>query len=208
MSILRKIKNLLAVNSNTLNNQVMKTNLKRAKTFNTDLVEADYFNGCCGECAKYRGRWFSISGKDKRFPKMPENYGCTCQGIDFYPVVEGASEPNYCPKGVDIVEYSNRPFVDDRTKNEKELYQHYLDSEVYESIKYQDKEDYERLLQLIPNDMPKSFSAYRRMKISKTANFLKISEKAKSFDMDIILTSEQKAIIDRYNKYEKVLKQK
>lgn len=94
--------------------------------------EASYFCGCCGECAKYRGRWFSISGKDKRFPKMPENYGCTCQGIDFYPVIDGVSEPEYCPKHQNIIEYSNRPFVDDRTQAEKALHQRYLDENTAE----------------------------------------------------------------------------
>lgn len=108
---------------------VNSINMRNAKELGTDLVEADYFNGCCGECAKYRGRWFSISGKDKRFPKMPpEDYGCTCQGLSFYPVIYGISEPTSCPKNVNIIKYSNRSFVDDRTEEEKRLHQEYLNS--------------------------------------------------------------------------------
>lgn len=102
--------------------EVIKINLQNAKLLDTDLVEAGYFNGCCGECAKYRGRWFSISGNDKRFPKMPVDYGCTCSGIDFSPVIYGISDPTYCDEGTDIIEYSNRPFIDDRTEDEKAIY--------------------------------------------------------------------------------------
>jgi len=187
----------------SINDKVMEINLKNAKQLNTDLVEADYFKGCCGECAKYRGRWFSISGNDKRFPKMPVDYGCTCEGIDFSPVIYGASEPCHCPKGKNIIEFSNSPFVDNRTKKEKEMHQHFLDSEVYDKIKEQDKIDYEKLVKAFQNDMPKSFSAYRRMKISETNNFLKIAEKAESIGLEIKLSKEDRTIIERYNDYEK-----
>lgn len=192
-----------------LNKQVNDINMRNANELSTDLVEASYFNGCCGECAKYRGRWFSISGEDKRFPKMPENYGCTCQGIDFLPVIYiyDISEPTYCPQDTDIITWSNRPFIDNRTKEEKELHQHYLDAKVFERIKYQDKEDYESLLRLIPDEMPKSFSAYRRMKMSETDKFMSIAEKASVLGFDIKLSMEDKVIIERYNKYEKALKE-
>ena len=116
-------------NASTESISANSINIHNARELSTDLVEADYFNGCCGECAKYRGRWFSISGKDKRFPKMPpEDYGCTCQGLSFYPVIYGISEPTSCPKNVNIIKYSNRPFVDDRTEEEKRLHQEYLNS--------------------------------------------------------------------------------
>ena len=172
-----------------------------------DLVEADYFNGCCEECAKYRGRWFSISGKDKRFPKKPpENYGCTCQGLTFMPVIYGVSEPTYCPKKTNIIEYSNRPFVDDRTKKEKENHQHYLDTIAFEKIKNNDKAEYDKLVSALPNDTPKTFSAYRRMKISETAKFNELAKKAASLGLNIRLSKENKNLIDRYNKYEKAQK--
>ncbi|MBQ8298027.1 MAG: hypothetical protein IJX77_09630 [Ruminococcus sp.] len=189
------------------NRQLQLHQLENAEKLNTDLVEANYFCGCCGECAKYRGRWFSISGKDGRFPKMPVDYGCNCQGISLHPVIENISKPLYCPENKDIVEYSNRPFIDDRDEKEKEIHQHYLDRGVFESVKYQDKEDYEKLIRLIPDEMPKSFSAYRRMKMSETDKFLCISEEASKLGMNIRLPEKEKLIIDRYNKYEKALKE-
>lgn len=106
---------------NDYTKESIRMSLENAKELGTDLVEASYHRGCCGECAKYRGRWFSISGKDKRFPKMPVDYSCTCEGIDFSPVIFEISEPVYCD--TDIIVYSNRPFVDDRTEEEKKIFE-------------------------------------------------------------------------------------
>lgn len=98
--------------------------LENARKMQTDLVEATYFKGCCAECAKFRGRWFSISGRDKRFPKVP-TYRCNCQGLSFYPTIFGLSSPVCCGKN-QIIAFSNRPFVDDRTNEELQIYQKYL----------------------------------------------------------------------------------
>ena len=105
-----------------ITNEVNRINLENAKQLGTDLVEASYYRGCCGECAKYRKRWFSISGKDKRFPIMPVNYGCTCCGLGFSPVIYGISEPTYSDEIDDIIQYSNRQFVDDRDDEEIRIY--------------------------------------------------------------------------------------
>lgn len=123
MSIFDSLRKLMF--SDDSDSQIQQTLINNAKTMKTDLVEAEYFRGCCGECAKYRGRWFSISGRDKRFPKMPVDYGCTCSGLTFYPVIYGASKPDHCPKNKDIIEYSNRPFIDDRLKSVKNRFRIY-----------------------------------------------------------------------------------
>ena len=189
------------------NRDVTNKNLKTAHKLKTDLVEASYFLGCCSECAKYRGRWFSVSGKDKRFPKMPKNYPCTCAGINFSPVIYGVDIPMYCPKGKDIISYSNRPFIDERTDNEKAIYQHNLDSKAVEIMKIKDKEDYKRLQNLIPDEVPKSFSAYRRMKTGETKNFIKLAEKADEIGLNIRLSEEEKSVIKRYYQFEKEKKE-
>lgn len=164
-------------------------NMRNADELGTDLVEASYFNGCCGECAKYRGRWFSISGKDKRFPKMPVDYDCTCPGIDFFPVIEDISEPIYCPQDTDIITWSNRPFIDDRSDEEKEIFnffrkeseneewfEQYRDR--FERLKFYDRKKFEQLKKELPDMAPKSFNGYMRMKNSNSKNYQKLSESA------------------------------
>lgn len=169
--------------------QVNDINMRNANELGTDLMEAGYFNGCCGECAKYRGRWFSISGEDKRFPKMPVDYGCTCQGIDFNPVIYDISEPIYCPQGTDIITWSNRPFIDDRSDEEKETFnffrkereneewfEQYRDR--FERLKFYDRKKFEQLKKELPDMAPKSFNGYMRMKKSNSKNYQKLSESA------------------------------
>lgn len=171
-----------------LNNKVDKIHLNNAKKLSTDLVEASYHFGCCSECAKYRGRLFSITGQDKRFPKKPDHIKCTCQGIDFYPFVYGLSEPivnDYLNKKVDIIKFSNRPFKDDRTPQEKETFAAYQQMLIDEKNKEEDRLEYNTLLQSFPTDMPKSFGAYRRMKNSNSIGFAKIRELAKQIDFEI-----------------------
>lgn len=180
--------------------------LSNARQLGTNLMESSYFDGCCGECAKYRGRWFSISGRDRRFPKMPINYLCSCQGIEFYPVILGVSEPSYCPRSTDIIQWSNRPFIDDRTSVERATHQHYIDGIIIENIKQQDKIDYEKLCDLFPGDIPKTFSAYRKMKNLENDTFLNIASRALSYGIDIRLRPETKNVILRYNNYEKLIK--
>lgn len=190
-----------------LKDAVMQKNLKIAEELDTDLVEASYFRGCCGECAKYRGRWFSISGKDKRFPKMPADYACTCIGIDFSPVIFGLSEPRLSDEIDDIIAYSNRPFVDDRNDEELEIFntdRKRLENEKFyepykerwEAIRKYDHQQYDRLCQELPQLAPKSYSGYMRMKKNNTVNFQKIACEANNHGFLLDYTDELKKEIE------------
>jgi len=105
-----------------------------AKSFNTDLVIMNVHNNACPECAKYQGRVFSLTGKDRRFPKIPDVFwkyggihpGC---GHSFHPFIYGVTDGDM-PYTLsvqkisnrkyarDIVAFSNRPFVDDRPQED------------------------------------------------------------------------------------------
>ena len=183
-----------------------KTTSAGAEIPANDLVEASYFLGCCGECAKYRGRWFSVSGRDKRFPKKPDDYVCTCPGLTFYPVIFGISVPGCCPEDTDIIAYSNRPFVDDRSDEEKKTYEMSLKEieneqffapyrERWLAIKEYDQQQYERVCELLPQLAPKSFSGYMRMKNGNTKNFQKLSAEAEKAGILLDYTDEIKAEI-------------
>lgn len=190
-----------------------------ADLLDTDLVEASYFRGCCGECAKYRKRWFSISGKDKRFPKMPVDYGCTCSGIDFSPVIYGISEPTYADEIDDIIEFSNRPFVDDRDDEEKALFDiGRRNAEVdkmwkkyekrWNSINEYDHEQYDKLVSVLPDIAPKSYSGYMRMKKNNTKNYQILFAKAAESGINLDYTDEIKREIEEltpiHDEYAKV----
>lgn len=171
-----------------LNGKTDSINLHNAKTLKTDLVEASYSLACCSECAKYRGRVFSISGKDKRFPIKPKQVDCSCSGITFFPFVYGASEPivnDYLNRKVDIIKFSNRPFIDDRTPKEKkdfEEYSKYLEDQKQKEL---DRIEYEKLLKLLPEEVPKTFATYRRMKNSQSPGFIRLKDIAKQNNLEI-----------------------
>ena len=170
------------------NNKIDSINLKNASELKTDLVEADYLFGCCAECAKYRGRVFSISGDSDIFPKKPEYIDCSCSGIVFYPFFYKISEPNvwdYIGRKVDIVKFSNRPFIDDRTQAEKEMYELDIQRIANEEQKEKDRFEYNTLLEIFPNDVPKSFGAYRRMKNANSSGFAKIKILAEKAGIEI-----------------------
>ena len=93
--------------------------VRSANQLDTDLVEMSEHYCTCGECAKYQGRVYSLSGKNRIFPKIPQividkGYIHKDCRHEFYPYMYG-STPNYHKN---IVSYSNSPFIDNRSPEE------------------------------------------------------------------------------------------
>ena len=75
----------------------------------------------------------------------------------------------------DFVKYCNRPFVDERTKEQKEAFEKDV-KEKEEAAK--DKEFYDLIFEKFPDIAPKSFGGYRRMKASNSENYKNLLLKA------------------------------
>lgn len=156
--------------------------ISNSHSLNTDLVEMSYHNACCSECAKYRGRIFSISGKNEQFPKLPDiilssgrfHEGCCCT---FYPFIYGISIPMYCKRGEEI-EFSNRAFIDDRTEKERVDHEEYMKMIENDKQREIDRVEYYRIVYQIKDLAPKSFGAYRRMKNMNSKTFQMIKDEA------------------------------
>ncbi len=162
--------------------------LRNAKTLKTDLLEMSEHECTCEICSIYQGRVFSISGKDTRFPKLPEiilQTGTLHEGCrhEFFPFVYGCSSSAYGHR--DIIKYSNRPFKDYRTKKEKQQYEKMLQDEQEYDF---DKENYELLKIKLPDICPKSFSGYRKMKHSNSNNFAKLKLEADKIGIYLDIT--------------------
>lgn len=149
--------------------------LKLTTEQNSDYAHA-VLVGCCEKCAPYRNRYYSISGKDKRFPKVPDFFLDIKNWEHCHVVLQPVYDIDILieVRGNQVVSESNRPFVDDRTAEEKESYQNYLAEKQAEAEKAQDKEDYDELSALYPDSVPKSFGAYRRLKNSNPEKFEEI----------------------------------
>lgn len=176
---LEKIEQFLASQgNNTLqqSNQALFDSLSRLET---DLVIVEDSGVCCSKCAMYRKRVYSMTGNDKRFPQFPNDFHYKC-GISPTPFIWGVSEPSFECKN--IIKYSNRPFVDDRTQEEVQRYNNWHalmeETEEKEQRKAQAQKEYFWLQENLPDICPKSLSGYSRMKNANTENFQRIAQEA------------------------------
>lgn len=149
-----------------------------------DYVKFTEHYPTCAECSKYQGRVFSLSGKDKRFPRLPEHIIKSgqihkdCKHIMTPYIIELQSPQELR----DAILFSNRPLVDSRSDEEKALYE----KQQYETmISIKDRENYYKLCEKLPDIAPKSLSSYRRMKNANTTNYQKLVAKAKDIGLDI-----------------------
>ncbi|THE09939.1 minor capsid protein [Bacillus timonensis] len=79
-----------------------------------DLVYVNFVGVTCERCAQYQGRVYSVSGKDKRFPKLdirPPYHGHCVHNAT--PWVERYHDEDEIEKAIND---SNRPFTDNRTE--------------------------------------------------------------------------------------------
>lgn len=80
-----------------------KISLQNAAELETDIVEVTAHAGARPDHAEWQGRWYSLSGKSKKYKGLAEatGYG-TGAGLkgwncrhDFYPVLDGIDKPTY-----------------------------------------------------------------------------------------------------------------
>lgn len=178
----------------------LQTAISKAGKPPKDLVVfEDFGNGCCSECAKHRGRVYSISGKSKTYPKLPQyalehgnfHSGCRCC-MSIY------TGGNVMLRGesVDPLIASNRPYVDDRSDAEIEQYERLL-----KTLEENERTQHERLdysiskgkiyieYSMVKNALgdlaPKTLSAYSRMKKTRSKGFIKIVDALKEKGINI-----------------------
>ena len=203
-------------NASKFNKQLYKKALKLSSDFDTDLIIMSVHGCTCSECAKYQGRVYSISGKHQLFPKIPSFINDTgtvhdkC-GHSFFPYIHGVNDPDldYTLSvhplkdqrfGANIVVFSNRPFVDDRTDEciaaaaearQKEaeslkMQQEYEERMIeIEARRGRETRDFYWLQEIFPEKCPKSVTGYRRMKTQNTKNYQVLKSLAAERGRDI-----------------------
>ena len=214
--LLEQLKKLVPVISQEdeikyISNKSFDNVIKYAKQMQTDYIQIGYSGCICSECAPYQNRIYSLSGKDKRFPKLPDfiikDKGLHCNiSIDAVLYYAGDTITQYTYKNtgnvsskeVDAVKYSNRPFIDDRSTIEKE---NYINHEIkiakqkdaeenyysrdYWINDYNNHYEYQALVNKLGDKAPRSYSGYKRMKKNNTANYQKLLQFAKENNISI-----------------------
>lgn len=159
---------------------MIKAAIRDASLMKTDLICVTPHKSCSEIESKLSGRIYSISGKDKRFPPMPEfpkDFKC---GI--YPFIYGINifHDSSMNKIEDVIGYSNRPFIDERTEQEKLVYQQFIDKQIMEQENYLDGDRYYALKALHPDLCPKSRYAFSKLSVEDHDKYLSLVELVKN----------------------------
>ncbi len=196
--------------------RTIKQLLGDLEQFGTDLVIMSVHSCSCSECAKYQGRVYSVYGRDHRFPKVPNFFyraecvhsGC---GHTFSPYIHGVNDPDLeytlsvhplknKEYGRNIITFSNRPFVDDRTEDAKAEATAFMEKHAvqvaqdqytedhmieYEYKKYLDSCTVKWLQENIPDKAPKNVTGFRRMKTQNTKNYQALKQFAAEHGREI-----------------------
>lgn len=125
----------------------------------------------CPACSIYNRRVYSLLGRDKRFPLLPkflEQAICpTCQThigyAHYFPKINGNLKKD--------MRFSNRPFKDYRTSEEKEIWAKHI-AEKEQTLKL--RNDFHWIQDNLPDLAPKSLAGYSRMVNSNSVNYKKI----------------------------------
>lgn len=129
-----------------------------------DLVRMSKHFGSCDICAPYQGRVFSISGNNSEYPSLYDTvlkngYNTVHPNCahTFTPYI-----PKYDNNPEETKRESNKNFnIDPRSKRSKEAYQK---AQKKKREQWRDRRLYEKYKAVIPDKMPKTFSAFRSMK--------------------------------------------
>ena len=147
--------------------------LNVAQSEGYDLVKVSTHPNPCKTCLQYAGRVYSISGKSKEYPPLDVAYSGTHMLL--HPNCKHTLSiyiPENDNKREETKELSNRPF-ELTPAQEKEL-QKYNEIQKEKAKINADRKQFERYRLLLPDDCPKTFSAFRRMKLSNSDNWLKL----------------------------------
>ncbi|MEY8356825.1 phage minor capsid protein [Lachnospiraceae bacterium 54-53] len=177
-----------------ISEQLFFKTLESCKYLGTDLIQMSAHCSCCELCNKLQGRIYSISGKDKRFPKLPDyiiRHGTVHKGCrhSFSHFILYDDDDNVINNKLNeesnVFEASNRPFIDDRTEEEKENYIEFRNQQKEKEKKKRDEKEYFKIFYRFPDYAPKSFVGYRRMKHLNSTNFQELMQIAEEAGIDI-----------------------
>jgi hypothetical protein len=172
-----------------IHQKYLSQELNLAQELETDLMETYSSAPYCKECAKYINRVYSISGRNKQFPSfMQARKECLheLKCLSFSPFFLFRKPSFECQN---IVQYSNRPFIDERSDDEIKRYdewitmmQHKQEEEKrmieYAKTKRQDIQSLNWLQENLPTIAPKSLSGFRRMRSTNSKNYQKLVNEA------------------------------
>lgn len=145
--------------------------------FKHDLVIFSKHSPTCAACACIQGRVFSISGEDKRFPHLDNVPGFNkgfktihphcAHALTFF--IESLCSENELKRHL---KNAKLPLTGD-PRSQAEVNK-YNAAQLVKRKRNDDRREYEKYKEALPNIAPKTFSGYRSMKRFKSDNYLNL----------------------------------
>jgi hypothetical protein len=151
--------------------------IKQVKELGYDLVKMSSHPGACPICQTYEGRVYSISGKDKRFPKLDIVFSSGYANI--HPNCRHTLEP-YIEELNNVNEdmiNSNRPFIKP-SKYDTQVQAYYQVQKEKAKLRA-DRLQWEKYRTVLPDEAPLTFAGFRRMKSANSDNYKELKRKYK-----------------------------
>lgn len=151
--------------------------IKQVEELGYDLVKISSHSGACPICQQYQGRVYSISGKDKRFPRLDVAFSSGYANI--HPRCRHVLEP-FIEELNDVDKYikiSNRPFVEP-SRNDKQVQAYYQNQKEKAKLR-QDRLQWEKYRTVLGNEAPSTLAGFRRMKSANSDNYKELKRKYK-----------------------------
>ena len=151
--------------------------IKQVQELGYDLVKMSSHPGSCPICQQFEGRVYSISGKDKRFPKLDIAFSSGYANI--HPRCRHTLEP-YIPEFNDVnkdVINSNRPFKEP-DKADRQVQVYYQNQKEKAKLR-QDRLQWEKYRTVLGNEAPSTLAGFRRMKSANSDNYKELKRKYK-----------------------------
>ena len=168
-------------NAPSIEQDVFTNVLKGCRELHTDLVYSAWAGAQSAVTAKYQGRVYSISGKDKRFPTLPDfmkgpqnicylSGPFTCWGDKSLDTIY------YKGKDANAISVSWRPFKDDRSPQEIAGYKNTIEKIMQPKISRYKMRVYFRIKYYLPEKLPKTKSAIYRLSEEEFENLISVAE--------------------------------
>lgn len=156
-----------------------RASINQLKGFGYNLVKISSHSTTCPICAPLQGRVYSIDGMDPRYPTLEKafkppyaNIHVNCRHT-VQPYIENLAENPEKDR-----EFSNAPFdIDPRSKAERDRYNK---AQEYNQELRRDRLQYQRYKLELPDEAPKTFSAFRRMKLANSDKYKELVSKYRS----------------------------
>lgn len=129
-----------------------------------DLVQFSSHFGTCKTCAPYVGRVFSLTGRDSRYPRLSNVPGFDKGYQTIHPNCKHVLRPyieEFDKDTAATMRRSNAPIKDSRTRSQVDAYDKAQKEKAQANA---DLRQYESYKAWLPEDAPKSFAGWRKMK--------------------------------------------